>query len=255
MKSNLIGIWTIYLKEMSRTSRVIGQTIISPVITTTLYFVVFGAAVGSKIDELQGVSYGAFIIPGLIMLALTANSLSASSSGIYFPKWTGVIYEMLTAPTSYFEICLGYVLAATTRALIIAVIIFLVSMYYVDFTIKYPLFCLFFAFITTFSFALFGFVLGLVAKSFEQLTLMPNFLITPLSFLGGIFYNLEMLPPFWRNVSTFNPFVYMNNGLRFGFYGITDVDPMLCVAVICLFSALNFSIILWIFHTGFRLRQ
>ena len=255
MKINLIGIWTVYLKEMTRTSRVIGQTIISPVITTTLYFVVFGAAVGSNIDELQGVSYGAFIMPGLIMLSLTTNALSASSSGIYFPKWTGVIYEMLTAPLSYFEICLGYVLAASTRAFIIAVIIFLVSLFYVDFSIKYPLYCLFFAFITTLSFALFGFVIGLAANSFEQLTLMPNFIITPLSFLGGIFYNLEMLPTFWRNISVFNPFVYMNNGLRYGFYGITDVDPVLCVAVILIFSAINFGITLWIFRTGFRLRQ
>jgi ABC-2 type transport system permease protein len=166
-----------------------------------------------------------------------------------------VIYELLTAPLSYFEICLGYVLAATTRAFIIAVIIFLVSLFYVDLTMKHPLFCLFFAFITTLSFALFGFVIGLAANSFEQLTLMPNFVITPLSFLGGIFYNLEMLPPFWRNVSVFNPFVYMNNGLRYGFYGITDVDPGLCVIVIFLFTALNLSITLWIFHTGFRLRQ
>ena len=232
MRVNWIGIWTVYLKEMTRTSRVIGQTIISPVITTTLYFVVFGAAVGSNIDELQGVSYGAFIMPGLIMLSLTTNSLTAASSGIYFPKWTGVIYELLTAPLSYFEICLGYVLAATTRAMIVAVIIFLVSMFYV-----------------------FGFVIGLVANSFEQLSLMPNFVITPLSFLGGIFYNLEMLPPFWRNVSIFNPFVYMNNGLRYGFYGITDVDPVLCVIVILLFTFLNLAITLWIFRTGFRLRQ
>ena len=146
MRVNWIGIWTVYLKEMTRTSRVIGQTIISPVITTTLYFVVFGAAVGSNIDELQGVSYGAFIMPGLIMLSLTTNSLTAASSGIYFPKWTGVIYELLTAPLSYFEICLGYVLAATTRAMIVAVIIFLVSLFYVDLTVKYPLFCLLFAF-------------------------------------------------------------------------------------------------------------
>jgi ABC-2 type transport system permease protein len=255
MKINLIGIWTVYLKEMTRTSRVIGQTIISPVITTTLYFVVFGAAVGSNIDELQGVSYGAFIMPGLIMLSLTTNALTASSSGIYFPKWTGVIYEMLTAPLSYFEICLGYVLAASTRAFIIAIIIFLVSLFHVDFSIKYPLYCLFFAFITTLSFALFGFVMGLAANSFEQLTLMPNFIITPLSFLGGIFYNLEMLPPFWRNISVFNPFVYMNNGLRYGFYGITDVDPVLCVVVILIFSAINLGITLWIFRTGFRLRQ
>ena len=255
MRVNWIGIWTVYLKEMTRTSRVIGQTIISPVITTTLYFVVFGAAVGSNIDELQGVSYGAFIMPGLIMLSLTTNSLTAASSGIYFPKWTGVIYELLTAPLSYFEICLGYVLAATTRAMIVAVIIFLVSLFYVDLTVKYPLFCLLFAFITTLSFALFGFVIGLVANSFEQLSLMPNFVITPLSVLGGIFYNLEMLPPFWRNVSIFNPFVYMNNGLRYGFYGITDVDPVLCVIVILLFTSLNLAITLWIFRTGFRLRQ
>lgn len=251
---NLIGLWTIYTKELTRMMRVASQALIAPVISTSLYFVVFGAALGSTISEIDGVSYSAYIVPGLIMMALVMNTLMASSSSIYFPKWSGTIYEMLSAPLSYLEIALGHVLAAMTRAFIIVGIIFIVSQFFVSTTVQYPLFSIAFALLTAFSFALLGFILGLVSKSFDQLQIMPNFIITPLSFLGGIFYSIEILPPFWQVVSFFNPFVYMINGLRYGFYGISDVSPIVCLVVVGGFAAINLVIILWIFNTGHRLR-
>ena len=251
---NSLGLWTIYVKEMKRSFRILSQTVIAPVISTSLYFVVFGAALGSTISSIEGVSYGAYIVPGLLMMALTVNALSAASSGIYIPKWVGTLYELLSAPLSYLEICLGYVLSAVTRAFIIGVIILGVSLLFVSIEIEYPGFSLLFAFLTTLSFALLGFILGLVSQSFDQLQIMPNFIITPLSFLGGIFYSLEVLPPFWQTVSLFNPFVYMINGLRYGFYGISDVSPTLCLAVVSVFALLNLGAILWIFKTGYRLR-
>ncbi len=251
---NYIGLLTIYKREMNRTLRIMSQTILAPVISTSLYFVVFGAALGTTISHIEGVSYGAYIVPGLIMLALTTNALSAASSGIFFPKWAGTIYEMLSAPLSYLEICLGFVLAAATRAVIIAIIIMFVSLAFVNITIAHPLFSIGFALLVTLSFALFGFVLGLWSKSFDQLALIPNFIITPMSFLGGIFYSIDILPPFWQTVSLFNPFVYMINGLRYGFYGISDVSPLLCLTVVAAFATINTLIILWIFKTGYRLR-
>lgn len=251
---NYIGLLTIYKREMSRTIRIMSQTILAPVISTSLYFIVFGAALGTTVSEIDGVSYGAYIVPGLIMLALTTNALSAASSGIYFPKWAGTIYEMLSAPLSYLEICLGFVFAAMTRAAIIALIIVAVSLAFVNISIVHPIFSISFALLVTFSFSLFGFVLGLWAKSFDQLALIPNFVVTPMSFLGGIFYSIDILPAFWQTVSLFNPFVYMINGLRYGFYGISDVSPAICFAVVALFAAANMAVILWIFRTGYRLR-
>ena len=251
---NYIGLLTIYKKEMKRTTRVISQTIIAPVISTVLYFVVFGAALGSTIAQVDGISYGAYIVPGLIMMALCINSLSASSSGFYFPKWTGTIYEMLSAPLSYLEICLGYVLAACTRAFMIGAVILVVSMLFVSIDVMHVWFSLLFAFVTTLSFATLGFIVALVSKSFDQLQIMPNFIITPMSFLGGVFYSIDVLPPFWQTVSLFNPFVYMINGLRYGFYGISDVSPVVCLVVVAGFAVLNLLVILWIFKTGYRLR-
>ena len=251
---NYTGLFTIYKKEIQRTYRILGQTIISPVITTSLYFVVFGAAIGSKVSQLDGVSYGAYIIPGLIMLSITTNSLSACSSGVFMPKFSGIIYELLTAPLSYLEICMGFVAAALTRAVLIVSIIFLISYMNVDITIKYPFFSIIFTLITGFSFGMLGFVIGLVAQSFDHIALIPNFIITPLSFLGGVFYSIEMLPEMWQKISLFNPFVYIINGLRFGFYGVSDVDPFYCSVIVLLFSMMNLLVILWIFRTGFRLR-
>ena len=250
----LFGLWTIYKKEMKRTVRVLSQTIIAPVISTSLYFIVFGAALGATVDTIEGVSYAAYIVPGLIMMALCINGLSASSSGFFFPKWSGTIYEMLSAPLSYLEICLGYVLAATTRAFMIGFIILAVSMLFVSISVEHVLFSLLFAFLTTLSFALLGFIIALISKSFDQLALAPNFIITPLSFLGGVFYSIDILPPFWQTVSLFNPFVYMINGLRYGFYGISDVSPFVCLLVVAGFTLLNLMVVLWIFRTGYRLR-
>ena len=251
---NYIGIYTIFAKEIHRMYRIIGQTIISPVITTSLYFVVFGAAIGSNVKQIQDVNYSAFIVPGLIMLSITSNSMTASSSGIFMPKFSGIIYELLTAPLSFIEICLGYILASLSRALIIAIIIFLISYFNVDFKIKYPFFSIFFIIITSLSFAIFGFVIGLISNSFDQIALIPNFVVTPLSFLGGVFYSIEILPEFWQKISYFNPFVYIINGLRFGFYGFSDADPILCTIVILSFTLINIFIIFIIFKTGFRLR-
>lgn len=234
--------------------RIISQTVLAPVITTSLYFVVFGAALGSQISEIEGVSYGAYIVPGLLMMSLVMNSLMSASSGIYFPKWTGIIYELLSAPLSYFEICMGYVLASMTRAFVVGGVILGVSALFVGIRIDHILFSLVFILLTTASFALFGFVLGLVSKSFDQLQIMPNFIITPLTFLGGTFYSISTLPPFWQTVSLFNPFVYMINGLRYGFYGISDVSPALCLVVVSGFALANLAIVLFIFKTGYRLR-
>jgi len=252
---NWRGLWTIYIKEMMRTKRVVFQSVLSPVLTTTLYFVVFGAAMGSRITDLQGVSYMQYIVPGLIMMALLMNSFSAASSGIYFPKFTGSIYEMLSAPLSYIEITLGVVLAAMTRALMIAIIIFIVALFFTPLPLLHPAWVIGFALLTSFIFALFGFIVGLWASNFEQLQLVPTFVITPLSFLGGIFYSLSMLPQWWQTVALFNPLVYMINGLRWAFYGITDVHPLYAVGAILLFALVLLTIIAWIFKSGYKLRK
>ncbi len=252
---NWIGLWTIYKKEMQRTRRVLFQSVVSPVITTALYFVVFGSAIGSAVDTIGGISYAQFIVPGLIMMALLANSFSAASSGIYFPKFIGSIYELLSAPISYIEITAGYVLAATTRALLIGAIIFGVALFFTPLPIVHPWWALVFAVLVSFVFALFGFVVGLWASNFEQLGLLPTFVIAPLSFLGGVFYSIDMLPPFWQTVTLFNPLVYMINGLRWAFFGITDVHPVWSMSVILLFMAVLFVIVGWIFKTGYKLRK
>ena len=252
---NWRGLWTIYYKEMLRTKRVIFQSVLSPVITTALYFVVFGAALGSKITDLGGVTYMQYIVPGLIMMALLINSFAAAAAGIFFPKFMGSIYEMLSAPLSYIEITLGYVLAAMTRALMISGIIFIVALFFTPLPILHPWWLLVFTVLTSFIFALFGFIVGLWSKSFEQFQLIPTFVITPMSFLGGIFYSLNMLPPFWQTVALFNPLVYMINGMRWAFYGITDVHPLYSGIVIIAFALILFAIIAWIFKTGYKLRK
>lgn len=252
---NWIGLWTIYKKEMIRTKRVLFQSIVSPVVSTMLYFVVFGSAIGGAIATVGGVSYAQYIVPGLIMMALLQNSFSASSSGIYFPKWIGSIYEMLTAPLSYIEITAGFVLAAATRALMIGGVIYLVALFFTPLLIMHPLWVLIFSVAVSLAFALFGFIVGLWANSFEQFNIIPTFIIAPLSFLGGVFYSIQMLPPFWQVVSLFNPLVYMINGLRWAFFGVTDVDPLWSITVIAVFMALMIAIIAWIFKTGYKLKK
>ncbi len=252
---NWIGLWTIYKKELQRTRRVLFQSVVSPVITTALYFVVFGSAIGSAVTTIDGVSYAQFIVPGLIMMALLANSFSAASSGIYFPKFIGSIYELLSAPISYVEITAGYVLAATTRALLIGGIIFGVALFFTPLPVLHPWWALVFSILVSFVFALFGFVVGLWASNFEQLGLLPTFVIAPLSFLGGVFYSISMLPPFWQTVTLFNPLVYMINGLRWAFFGITDVHPVWSMVVTLLFMILLFGVVAWIFKTGYKLRK
>ena len=252
---NYIGLWTVYKREIFRLKRILGQAIIFPIVSTVLYFVVFGAALGETINEIQGVTYAAYIIPGLVMLSLIQISLSAAAFTVYMPKFLGHIYELLSAPLSYLEICMGFVLASMSRAFVVVAIIMMVSLAFVSYSILYPMFTVLFMVLVSLSFALLGFIVGLVSKTFDQLSLAPNFIITPLSFLGGIFYSIEILPPFWQTVSLFNPFVYMINGLRYGFYGITDVSPVLCLSVVVGFCVINLMIILWIFRTGYRLRS
>jgi ABC-2 type transport system permease protein len=251
---NVYAIRSIYIFEMSRTWRTIGQSIVSPVISTALYFVVFGAAIGSRIPEVDGVSYGAFIVPGLIMLMLLTQSVSNGSFGIYFPRFTGTIYELLSAPVSYFEAVLGYVGAAATKSIIIGVIILITATFFVDFQIQHPFWMVLFMVLTALTFSLLGFIIGIWAESFEQLGFVPMLVITPLTFLGGTFYSLDMLPSFWQNVSLFNPVVYLVSGFRWSFYGIADVSLVASLGMISFFLALCLTLIWWIFKTGYRLK-
>ena len=252
---NWIGLYTVFKKEMMRTKRVAFQTIVSPVITTALYFIVFGSAIGGAVETIGGVSYAQFIVPGLMMMALLQNSFSAASSGIYFPKWVGSIYEMLSAPLSFVEITAGFVLAATARALLIGAIIFGVARIFTPLPIEHPFIAIIFAILVSFVFALFGFVVGLWANSFEQFNIIPAFVIAPLSFLGGVFYSISMLPEVWQTITLFNPLVYMINGLRWSFYGITDVSIWLCFGVTLGFAVALFGVVAWIFKTGYKLRK
>ncbi|OIO19277.1 MAG: sugar ABC transporter permease [Candidatus Magasanikbacteria bacterium CG_4_10_14_0_8_um_filter_32_14] len=251
---NWIGFFTIYKKEMARTFRVPLQTIFSPVITTVLYFIVFGSAIGSRITVSGDVSYSQFIVPGLIMMSLLSSSLAAASSGIYFPKFTGTIYELLSAPLSYLEITLGYTLSAATRAMVVAVIIYIVSLFFTPVPILHPFVALLFVFLTAFTFAMFGFIIGLLSDTFEKLNIFPTFVITPLSFLGGVFYSVDMLPDFWHKVSYANPIVYMINGLRWSFFGTSTVSPVISMSIICGFLFICLVILWRIFKTGYKIK-
>lgn len=251
---NLQAVKSIYIFEMSRTFRTLLQSIVSPVLSTSLYFVVFGAAIGSRIQEVDGVSYGAFIVPGLIMLTVLTQATSNAAFGIYFPKFIGTIYELLSAPISFLEIVMGYVGAAATKALAIGLIILLTAAFFVDIQIAHPFWMLTFLVLTCVSFSLFGFILGIWAQNFEQLQLVPLLIITPLVFLGGSFYSISMLPPLWQNVTLFNPVVYLISGFRWSFYGTADVAIGLSVTMIALFLAICLGIIWWIFKTGYRIK-
>ena len=252
---NLCGVLAIYRFEMSRTRRTLIQSIVAPVITTSLYFIVFGAAIGSRIQEVDGVSYGAFILPGLIMLNLLTNSISNGSFGIYFPKFVGTVYEILSAPVSTFEIVLGYVGAAASKALLLGFIILLTASLFIELRIAHPLIMLTFLILTTISFSLLGFILGIWADNFEKLSVVPTLVITPLVFLGGSFYSTDMLPSFWQTVSLFNPVLYLVSGLRWSFYEISDVNVCASLGSVLLFLLICFSIVVWIFKTGYKLRS
>jgi len=252
---NLPAIKSIYVFEMARFFRTILQSIISPVISTSLYFVVFGSAIGSRIDSVEGVSYGAFIVPGLIMLTVLMQSVSNASFGIYFPKFIGTIYELLSAPLSFIEIVIGYVGAAATKALIIGVIILVTATFFVDLHIVHPGWMIAFLVLTCVTFAMLGFILGIWAKSFEQLQLVPMLVITPLVFLGGSFYSISMLPPFWRTVTLFNPVVYLISGFRWAFFGTADVSLLGSTLAILGFFVACLVVIWRIFETGWRIRS
>ena len=252
---NLLAIWAIYRFEMARAFRTLLQSIISPVISTSLYFVVFGAAIGSRITEIDGVSYGAFIVPGLIMLSLLTQSLANASFGIYFPKFTGTIYEILSAPISAVEIVIGYVGAAATKSIILGLIILATAALFVPLRIEHPLWMLLFLVLTAVTFSLFGFIIGIWADGFEKLQLVPLLIVTPLAFLGGSFYSIRMLPEFWQDVSLVNPVVYLISGFRWSFYGTADVGVGVSLAMTLFFLAACLAIVFWIFRTGYRLKS
>ncbi len=251
---NLHAVRAIYRFEMHRTFRTLTQSIASPVLSTSLYFVVFGAAIGSRMGAIDGVSYGAFIIPGLIMLALLNESISNASFAIYLPKWTGTIYEVLSAPVSYVEILLGYVGAAATKSVILGLLILLTARLFVDYSIEHPVWMLFFLVLTAVTFSLFGFIIGVWADNFEKLQVIPLMIVTPLTFLGGSFYSISMLPPLWQKITLFNPVVYLISGFRWSFYGVSDVNVVVCISVILAFLAVCVVTVYWIFRTGYRIR-
>ena len=252
---NQYGVWAIYRFEMARALRTLWQSLATPVITTSLYFVVFGAAIGSRMSQVDGVAYGAFIVPGLIMLALFTESISNASFGIYFPKYTGTIYELLSAPVSMFEIVLGYVGAAATKSIVLGLVILATASLFVPIRIVHPLWMVAFLVLTAATFSLFGFIVGVWAKGFEQLQFIPMLIVTPLTFLGGAFYSIDMLPPAWRTLTLFNPVVYLISGFRWSFYGAADVGVAASLAATLGFLLVCLLAVGWIFKTGYRLKS
>ncbi|MEP7185201.1 MAG: ABC transporter permease [Rhodanobacter sp.] len=251
---NIYAIRAIYMFEMARAWRTLLQSIVSPVISTSLYFVVFGAAIGSHMGDIGGVSYGAFIVPGLVMLSLLTQSIANASFGIYFPKFVGTIYEVLSAPVSAIEIVAGYVGAAASKSIILGLIILVTARLFVPFQIEHPLWMLTFLVLTALTFSLFGFIIGIWADNFEKLQLIPLLVITPLAFLGGSFYSIRMLPPFWQKVTLFNPVVYLISGFRWSFYGESDVGVGVSVGMTLVFLAICLAAVWWIFRSGYRLK-
>ena len=252
---NIQAIWAIYKFEMARTFRTPAQSIISPVVTTSLYFVVFGSAIGSRIQEVGGVGYGSFIVPGLIILSILTQSIANASFGIYFPRFAGTIYEILSAPVSYLEIVTSFVGAAATKSVILGVLTLATAWFFVPLDIVHPLWMLTFVVLSSLAFSLLGFIIGIWSGSFEQLQLVPLLVVTPLTFLGGSFYAIDMLPPFWQTVSLFNPVVYLISLLRWSFFGMTDVSIGASLVVMGAFLAACLAIIAWIFRTGYRLKN
>ena len=251
---NLYGVRAIYLFEMARTGRTLLQSIVSPVISTSLYFIVFGAAIGSRITEVEGIPYGSFIVPGLTMLMLLTQSVSNAAFAIYFPRFTGTIYEILAAPVSAFEIVLGYVGAAATKSALLGLIILGTASLFVPLQIEHPVWMVLFLVLTAITFSLLGFIIGIWAEGFEQLQFVPLLLITPLTFLGGTFYSIDMLPEFWQKVTLFNPVLYLVSGFRWSFYGMADVNVAASLAMVLVFLAICLGIVFWIFRSGYRIK-
>ncbi len=252
---NLHGIWAIYRFEMARAMRTLTQSLVTPVITTSLYFIVFGSAIGSRMTAIEGVDYGAFIVPGLIMLSLFTQSIFNGSFGIYFPKFVGTIYELLSAPISTFETVLAYVGAAATKSIVLALVILVTASFFVPLSIQHPGWMILFLVLTAATFSLFGFILGVWADSFEQLNFIPMLVVTPLAFLGGAFYSIDMLPEPWRTLSFFNPAVYLISGFRWSFYGTSDVDVWISLGMTLAFFGICLAIVAWMFKTGYRLKS
>ncbi|WP_439517590.1 ABC transporter permease [Hydrogenophaga sp.] len=252
---NIHGIKAIYRFEMARTFRTITQSIMAPVLTTSLYFIVFGTAIGSRMGEIDGVSYGAYIIPGLVMLSLLSESISNASFGIYMPKWSGTIYELLSAPVSWVEVLLGYVGAAATKSVMLGLLILLTARVFVPYHIEHPVWMVGFLLLTAVTFSLFGFIIGLWADSFQKLQVIPLLVVTPLTFLGGAFYSINMLPPVWQTVSLVNPVVYLISGFRWAFYGVADVHIAVSTGMTLVFMAACLGFIWWVFKTGYKLRR
>jgi ABC-2 type transport system permease protein len=255
LEFNRHGVWAIYKFEMARALRTLWQSVVTPVISTSLYFVVFGAAIGRRMSEVNGVPYGAFIVPGLIMLSLFTQSIFNASFGIYLPRFTGTIYEILSAPISYLEIVIGYVGAAATKSIVLGLIILITASLFVPVTILHPGWMIAFLMLTAITFSLFGFIIGLWAKGFEQLQLIPMIIVTPLTFLGGAFYSIDMLPPLWRTVTLFNPVVYLISGFRWSFYESSDVRVGISLAMTMGFFLICLAVVGWIFKTGYRLKS
>jgi ABC-2 type transport system permease protein len=251
---NVQAIRAIYLFEMARTFRTPAQSIVSPVIATSLYFVVFGSAIGSRIPEVGGVSYGSFIVPGLIVLSVLTQSLSNASFGIYFPRFTGTIFEVLSAPVSSIEVVISFVGAAASKSVMLAIIMLATAWFFVPMDIVHPVWMIVFIVLSAFTFSLLGFIIGIWAESWERLELVPQLIVTPLTFLGGSFYAIDMLPPFWQKVSLFNPVVYLISGLRWSFFGMSDVNVVASLSVIAAFLAVCLAIVVWVFRTGYKLK-
>jgi len=252
---NLHSIAAIYRFEMARTGRTWMQSIVSPVLSTSLYFVVFGSAIGSRMVEIDGVSYGAFIVPGLTMLSLLNQSISNASFAIYMPKFSGTIYEILSAPISYVEIVIGYVGAAATKSIVLGILILVTARFFVDYEVVHPFWMIGFLALTAVTFSLFGFILGIWADGFEKLQVVPMMIVTPLTFLGGSFYSIDMLPPIWQKITLLNPVVYLISAFRWSFYGVADVNVTLSIGMTLVFLALCLVLVRWIFKTGYRLRD
>ncbi|MCB4364257.1 ABC transporter permease [Hydrogenophaga taeniospiralis] len=252
---NLHGVRAIFHFEMARTFRTLGQSIVAPVLSTSLYFIVFGSAIGSRMGDIDGVSYGAFIIPGLLMLSLLSESISNASFGIYMPKWSGTIYELLSAPVSWVEVLLGYVGAAASKSLMLGLLILATARVFVPYDIAHPVWMVGFLILTAVTFCLFGFIIGLWADSFQKLQVIPLLVITPLTFLGGAFYSINMLPEPWQTVSLFNPVVYLISGLRWAFYGAADVHIGVSTGMTLLFMLACLAVVWWVFKTGHRIRR
>ena len=253
MNSN--SILAIYRFEMARTFRTLMQSILAPVLSTSLYFIVFGAAIGSRVGDIDGISYGAFIIPGLVMLSLLNESISNASFGIYMPKWSGTVYELLSAPVSWFEVVIGYVGAAATKSVMLGVLILVTARLFVPYTVAHPVWMIGFLILTSVTFSLFGFIIGLWADDFQKLQVVPLLVVTPLTFLGGAFYSINMLPPLWQKVTLFNPVVYLISGFRWSFYGVADVHIAVSTGMTLGFMVVCLGLVWWLFRTGYKLRR